>query len=181
VGRPIPYWSAPGGPPAGARPPDGEVGELYVSGPLVMQGYLNEPAITAASLGEHGFRTGDFGRRDGDGFVWIEGRKDDIIKRGGEKVSIVHIQEGLRSLDLFSDVAVIAVDDAILGHVPLAFVVPNDPATFKRTTVMRQLRTVLPATAMPSRVVPLDEIPRTGSGKAIRARLLSLSEAQDPA
>jgi acyl-CoA synthetase (AMP-forming)/AMP-acid ligase II len=175
VGRPIAGMTVTVRAPDGAPAPDGQSGELYVDGPLVMQGYLNEPEITAASLTELGFRTGDFGRRDAAGFVWIEGRKDDIIKRGGEKVSIVHIQEALRSLGAFADVAVVAVDDEILGHVPVAFVVPADPATFKRTAVMRELRAVLPATSMPSRIVPLDEIPRTGSGKAIRADLLRLS------
>ena len=161
--------------PDGAALPAGEQGELYVEGPLVTEGYLDEPEITAAALTGHGFRTGDFGRVDPDGFVWIAGRKDDIIKRGGEKVSIVHINEALRALGLFADVAVIAVDDAILGHVPVAFVVPADGADIKRTAVMRQLRGLLPATSLPSRIVPLDEIPRTGSGKAVRGELLKLA------
>ena len=82
--------------------PDGDEGELYVEGPLLMQRYLDEPAITAAALTAQGLRTGDFGHRDADGFVWIAGRKDDIIKRGGEKVSIVHIQEALRALGKFA-------------------------------------------------------------------------------
>jgi long-chain acyl-CoA synthetase len=159
----------------GAVVPDGEQGELYVEGPLVMRGYLDEPQITAASLTQHGFRTGDFGHRDADGFVWVAGRKDDIIKRGGEKVSIVHIHEALRALGLFADVAVIAVDDAILGHVPVAFVVPADGAAIKRTVVMRELRGLLPASSLPSRIVPVDEIPRTGSGKAVRSELLRLA------
>jgi len=158
-----------------AAPPDTS-GELHVEGPLVMQGYLDEPEITASSLTAHGFRTGDFGHVDADGFVWVEGRRDDIIKRGGEKVSIVHIQQALRSLELFTDVAVIAVDDEILGHVPVALVVPADPAAFKRSRVMRELRGVLPASSMPSRLVPVAEVPRTGSGKAIRAELLRLAD-----
>ena len=76
---------------------------------------------------------------------------------------------------MFADVAVIAVDDAILGHVPVAFVVPADGAAVKRTAVMRELRGVLPASSLPSRIVPLDEIPRTGSGKAVRGELLRLA------
>jgi acyl-coenzyme A synthetase/AMP-(fatty) acid ligase len=175
VGRPLPGMSVTVRDSAGRELPDGAEGELYVSGPLVMQGYLDEPDITAGTLTSHGLRTGDFGRRDTDGFVWVEGRRDDIIKRGGEKVSIVHIQEALRALGTFADVAVIAVDDAILGHVPVAFVVPADGLPLKRTAVMRELRGVLPATSLPSRIVPLDEIPRSGSGKAIRAELLHLA------
>ncbi|HMK93416.1 MAG TPA: class I adenylate-forming enzyme family protein [Thermoleophilia bacterium] len=175
VGRPIGTMRVTPRLADGAAAPPGTTGELYVDGPLLMRGYLDEPAITAASLTADGFRTGDFGHVDQDGFVWVEGRRDDIIKRGGEKVSIVHIQQALRALDLFSDVAVLAVDDEILGHVPVAFVVPVEPAVFSRTKTLRALKRVLPATSMPSRLVAVAEVPRTGSGKAIRAELLRLA------
>ena len=84
----------------------GEQGELYVTGSLLMQGYLDEPEITAKTLTAHGLKTGDFGKVDESGAVWIAGRKDDIIKRGGEKVSIIHVQEALQGLGRFADVAV---------------------------------------------------------------------------
>ena len=177
VGRPLADMTVTVRGPDGAPVSDGDEGEIYVEGPLVMQGYLDEPAVTAAALTELGLRTGDFGRSDADGFLWIAGRKDDIIKRGGEKVSIVHIQDALRALGKFSDVAVIAADDPILGHVPVAFVVSADGVPVKRTAVMRELRALLPATSLPSRIVPLEQIPRTGSGKAVRAELLRLAGA----
>jgi long-chain acyl-CoA synthetase len=177
VGRPLADMTVTVRRPDGAVVSDGDEGELYVQGPLLMQRYLDEPAITAAALTGQGLRTGDFGRRDADGFLWIAGRKDDIIKRGGEKVSIVHIQEALRALGTFSDVAVIAADDPILGHVPVAFVVAADGLPVKRTAIMRELRALLPAASLPSRIVPLEQIPRTGSGKAVRAELLRLAGA----
>ena len=92
----------------------------------------------------------------------------------------MHIQEALRSLGQFTDVAVAAADDELLGHVPVAFVVPADPAGFKRAAVMRALRGVLPAVSLPGRVVPVAAIPRTGSGKAIRAELLRLDRDDAP-
>ncbi len=154
----------------------GEVGEIYVDGPLVMEGYLDEPEITARTLTAQGLRTGDFGRQDEDGYLWIEGRQDDIFKRGGEKVSTVHIQQGLMSLGMFAEAAVLSVEDEILGRVPVAFVVPLSDEPFKGTQVLKQLKSVLPATHLPSRVVALEEIPRTGSGKAIQAQLLATLE-----
>ena len=154
----------------------GETGELYVTGSLLMREYLDEPEITARALTAQGFRTGDFGRVDAEGFVWIEGRKDDIIKRGGEKVSIVHVQQALQALGRFADVAVLAAPDDILGHVPVAFVVPHDKEGFKASRLLRELRSVLPAASLPSRVIAVDDIPRTGSGKAIRAELQALLE-----
>ena len=149
----------------------GEQGELYVTGSLLMRGYLDEPDITLATLTAHGLKTGDFGTVDESGVVWIAGRKDDIIKRGGEKVSIIHVQEALQALGRFADVAVVAAPDDILGHVPVAFVVPNEPEGFKASRLLRELRGVLPSTSLPSRVIAVEAIPRTGSGKAIRAEL----------
>jgi long-chain acyl-CoA synthetase len=176
VGRPIADMRVQALDAEGRSLPYGETGELYVTGSLLMQGYLDEPGITARTLTAHGLRTGDFGRVDADGFVWIAGRKDDIIKRGGEKVSTVHVQQALLALERFADVAVLAAPDEILGHVPVAFVVPLEREGFKATRVLRELRGLLPSSSLPSRIVAVDEIPRTGSGKAIRADLQALLE-----
>ncbi len=176
VGRPIGEMKVTARDAGGVAVPAGRSGELYVTGPLVMQEYLDEPEITARTLTEHGLRTGDFGRVDADGYVWVAGRKDDIIKRGGEKVSVVHVQEALLELGRFHDVAVIAAPDEILGHVPVAFVVPREPEGFRGSRVLRELRDVLPSASLPSRIVAVERIPRTGSGKAVRAELRRLLE-----
>ena len=174
VGRPICDMSVVARRPDGAQTDPGESGELFVTGPLLMQGYLDEPDLTAAALTRFGFRTGDFGSVDADGYVWVEGRKDDIIKRGGEKVSIVHVQEALQGLDRFADVAVLPVRDEFLGHVPVAFVVPRDGDVIRASRVLRDLRAVLPPSALPSRLIVVRAIPRTGSGKAKRGELLAI-------
>jgi acyl-CoA synthetase (AMP-forming)/AMP-acid ligase II len=174
VGRPIGDMRVVARRGDGSEAAPGEQGELYVTGSLLMQGYLGEPGITAKTLTAHGLRTGDFGRVDESGAVWIAGRKDDIIKRGGEKVSIIHVQEALQGLGRFADVAVVAAPDEILGHVPVAFVVPNEPDGFKASRLLRELRGVLPSASLPSRVIAVAAIPRTGSGKAIRAELRRL-------
>ena len=174
VGRPIGDMRVVARRGDGAAAASGETGELFVTGSLLMQGYLDEPEITAATLTEHGLKTGDFGHVDESGAVWIAGRKDDIIKRGGEKVSIVHVQQALQGLGRFADVAVLAAPDEILGHVPVAFVVPLEPEGFKASKLLRELRGVLPSASLPSRVIAVPAIPRTGSGKAIRAELRAL-------
>ena len=174
VGRPIGDMRVTARRGDGTRAAPGETGELFVTGSLLMLGYLDEPEITARTLTGHGLRTGDFGRVDASGAVWIAGRKDDIIKRGGEKVSIVHVQQALQGLGRFADVAVVAAPDDILGHVPVAFVVPHDRDGFKASRLLRELRGLLPSTSLPSRVIAVEAIPRTGSGKAIRAELQAL-------
>ncbi len=179
VGRPIGSMEVTARDAGGAALAAGQTGELYITGPLLMQGYLDEPEVTARTLTGNGLRTGDFGRVDTDGYVWVAGRKDDIIKRGGEKVSVVHVQEALLQLGRFDDVAVIATPDEILGHVPIAFVVPREPEGFRGSRVLRELRDVLPSASLPSRIVAVGRIPRTGSGKAVRAELRRLLEEGD--
>ena len=178
VGRPIGDMAVVARRPDGTPAEPGESGELFVSGSLLMQGYLDEPELTAAALTPEGFRTGDFGRVDADGYVWVEGRKDDIMKRGGEKVSTIQVQQALQGLGRFADVAVVAAPDEFLGHVPVAFVVPLDREGFKASRVLRELRGVLPPAALPSRVIAVEAVPRTGSGKAIRAQLLALLDGE---
>ena len=174
VGRPIGDMRVVARRGDGAETAPGDTGELYVTGSLLMQGYLDEPAITSRTLTAHGLKTGDFGHVDESGAVWIAGRKDDIIKRGGEKVSIIHVQQALQGLGRFADVAVLVAPDDILGHVPVAFVVPLEPEGFKASRLLRELRAVLPSTSLPSRVIAVASIPRTGSGKAARAELQAL-------
>ncbi len=174
VGRPIADMSVTARDTHGDQLAPDHIGELYVEGPLVMLGYLDDEVATQAALGPHGFRTGDFGRVDADGYVWIEGRKDDVFKRGGEKVSTVQIQQSLLELEVVADAAVLAVEDPLLGHVPVAFVVAGGGQEVRGGKLLRSLRGRLPAASLPSRIILVDAIPRTGSGKAVRAELLKL-------
>jgi acyl-CoA synthetase (AMP-forming)/AMP-acid ligase II len=176
VGRPLPDMRVVARNSTGEALHPGQVGELYVQGPLVMTEYLDDAAATAAALGSHGFRTGDYGHVDADGFVWVEGRKDDVFKRGGEKVSTVQIQQAMGTLDDILDCAVLAIEDPFLGHTPIAFIVPREGYAPRSGKLLRALREHLPASSLPSRIIPVISIPRTGSGKVIRQELLALLE-----
>ncbi|MBF0170409.1 MAG: acyl--CoA ligase, partial [Nitrospinae bacterium] len=174
VGAPLPGMAVTVRDETGALLPPGETGEVHVSGDLLMEGYLDRPDLSACSLTPHGFKTGDLGRLDADGDLWIEGRLDDMVKVGGEKVSTTQVEEALRATGLFADVAAVAVEDEAVGRSVAAFVVPRDGGSFKRVAVMKELRTVLPPASVPSRIVPVETIPRTGSGKVERGALRSL-------
>lgn len=178
VGRPIADMVVTARDEDGRAVPPDETGELYVSGPLVLREYLDDPAATAAALGPHGFRTGDFGHTDEEGYVWVAGRRDDIFKRGGEKVSTVQVQQALLALPGVLDCAVVAAADDVLGHVPVAFVVADESRTPR--ALLKELRATLPPASLPSRIVPVDAVPRTGSGKAVRRELLALLERGAP-
>ncbi|MEW5725018.1 MAG: class I adenylate-forming enzyme family protein [Thermodesulfobacteriota bacterium] len=149
----------------------GEVGEVYVKGPLLTGGYFEDEASSRDLHTPVGFRTGDYGYLDQDGFLYLRGRRDDIFKSGGEKVSALMIQEVLATHTDFADLAVVPIEDEVLGRVPGVYYVPGNNGGLDKRSLMRRLKTLLPANHVPSRFIPVDRIPRTGSGKVIRREL----------
>ena len=106
---------------AGNGVPPGEVGELVIRGPHVMQGYWRDQAATDRALQPGSFpwekvlHTGDLFRADDEGFLYFVGRKDDIIKSRGEKVSPKEVENVLYALPGIREAAVIGVPDPVLG------------------------------------------------------------------
>ena len=146
-------------------------GEIVVSGSLLMPSYFEAEEVTRNLMGKHGFHTGDIGRLDSEGYLYVEGRKDDVFKSGGEKVSTKLIEKALREMNQFEDVAAMATTDDILGQVPVAFVVMKQDIEFKRVKILRQLKSMVPHTHIPRQLMAMPSIPRTGSGKIIKQDL----------
>ena len=157
-------------------PPE-TLGEICVRGPLLSKGYLNSGAPLPGADTPAGFRTGDYGYVDGEGFLFLRGRKDDIFKSGGEKVSTILIQQALSGMPEFSDCAVLPVEDQVLGRVPGVYYVPANGAGLKKRAVLKRLKQILPPNHIPVRFTPLKSIPRTGSGKIIRRELEAMIAA----
>lgn len=174
VGRPIAKMLVSVRDEEGRELPPGESGEIYVSGPGLMKGYFKEPVLTEASIGKYGFRTGDIGKKDAAGYLWVEGRRDDIFKSGGEKVSLQLVQRALFELPGVCDAAAAAEEDQILGKTVCAFLVLREKESLTRLEVLKALRGKIPDNHLPKRVLFLQAIPRTGSGKAIRAALAAI-------
>jgi acyl-CoA synthetase (AMP-forming)/AMP-acid ligase II len=153
-----------------ARP--GEVGQIFVQGPLLMAGYLDRGNGPAGGVGSLGFASGDFGYKDADGFLYLLGREDDIFKCGGEKVSTLLIQQVLAQWGGLEDFAAMAVHDELLGKVPVLYYVPRPGEPLDQRALIDYLRRRLPPTHIPKRYVAVSNIPRTGSGKVSRRELL---------
>ena len=153
----------------------GEVGEVFATGDYLLSAYHGDPGATARALTANGFRTGDLGYRDEHGLLHLAGRADDVFKCNGQKVSTVPIAEALMATGTFADVAVIAWDDAVLGTVPRVFYVLSEGARFDKGAVLAGLRHVLPELTVPRLFSPVESIPRTGSGKIMRAELRRLA------
>ncbi len=152
----------------GRLKPPNETGQVFVSGPALMEGYVNNPEINRAVLTEYGFATGDFGYLDNDGFLFLQGRNDDILKVGGEKVSVKMIEDALYDYGVLKDFMVVKYYDDHLGMIPFLYYVIKDGVDFKRQDLVKYLKSRLPYTHVPARMEEVKEIPRTSSGKAIR-------------
>ena len=157
-------------PATGDETPGGEDGEVWVRGPHVMLGYHERERETAEALDGGWYHTGDLGRRDEHGYLSITGRIKELIIRGGENIYPAEVEEALVDCDAVLDCAVVGRADDRLGEVPVAFVVPRDGG-LDAEAVLAHCRRRLAAYKVPAEVRPIDEIPRTGSGKVMRHRL----------
>ena len=146
----------------------GETGELVVSGESVMREYLGRPELTQRTLVDGWYFTGDLARRDEDGYVYVEGRKDDMIISGGENIYPAEVEGVLGRHEAVEDVAVVGVPDEEWGETPKAFVVASDGADLSAADVEAHAkRSSLADYKRPRRVAFVPEIPRNPSGGSV--------------
>jgi long-chain acyl-CoA synthetase len=161
----------------------GETGVLYVRGPHVMAGYWRQPEQTAEMLkegpvpGERMLCTHDHFTVDEDGLLYFVGRSDDIIKSRGEKVSPAEVEDALYAIQGVREAAVIGVPDALLGEAISAYVVREDGSELTDRDVVAGCRERLESFMVPSRVVFLEDLPKTASGKIRKQGLLESVES----
>jgi acyl-CoA synthetase (AMP-forming)/AMP-acid ligase II len=149
----------------------GEDGEVWVSGPGVMQGYLDNPEATAEVLTDGWYHTGDLARRDPNGFLTISGRTKELIIRGGENIYPAEVEEAILVVPGVADAAVVGMPHADLGEVPVAFVVPDAGAAVDAEAIRAVVADRLASFKVPAEIHAVDAIPRTGSGKTKRFEL----------
>lgn len=157
--------------------PPGHTGELVIAGPNIVRGYWKRPEDTAAAFVDGALRTGDIGRIDADGRVYISDRSKDMIIRGGENVYCAEIEHVLGDHPDVAEAAVVGRPHPRLGEEVVAFVTPRAGLTPADVEALRgYVRGRLAAFKVPSDVVLSPEpLPRTASGKLrkpeLRARL----------
>jgi acyl-CoA synthetase (AMP-forming)/AMP-acid ligase II len=142
-----------------------EVGELVAAGPNIMEGYWNDPDATLAVLDEHGYHTGDLGRRDEDGFLVVVGRSREMIKSGAHRVAPKEIEEVLLEHPHVHEAAVVGIPDEILGESIAAFVSARPGRRPDVRDILNWCRTKLPPHKVPGDVRVLDEFQRNAAGK----------------
>lgn len=147
----------------------GETGEIVARGANLMRGYWRDPELTASVLRTDGLHTGDLARVDGDGYLYIVGRRTDMIKSGAYRIAPLELEEVVLQLPGVAEVAVVGLKDELLGEVPVAYVVrkPGVPEHTEQDILDHCLRN-LPRYKLVKRIVFVDELPKTPAGKIRR-------------
>jgi acyl-coenzyme A synthetase/AMP-(fatty) acid ligase len=136
-----------------------------------MRGYWNAPEQTArtfrTSLGfqEKLLFTGDYFKMDSDGYLYFHGRKDDMIKSRGERISAKEIENTINQIEGVNECAVIGVEDEILGQAIKAFVVPNKKSILNKKNITTYCAKNLETYSVPKYIEVLNELPKTVNGK----------------
>ncbi|MQA84492.1 MAG: AMP-binding protein [Streptosporangiales bacterium] len=153
----------------------GETGEILVRGPGLMQGYYRRPEETAEALRGGYLHTGDLGRMRPDGYLEFAGRIKDIVRMGGENISCAEVENAIYALGGVELAAVLPIEDDRYGQVPVAVVVPSGRDTGgsggSEDELIKRLSANLAGYKLPKRVLFVEEMPLTESGKVQKGRL----------
>jgi len=167
VGRPLDNLTFSIVDEQGIELPAGQVGELWVKGPSICAGYLNDPEETGRVFSNGWLRTRDLARRDEEGYLWIEGRKGAFLKMRGIRVSFAEVEERVAAIPGVYECAALATEHAEAGEALVLFIVPDQGARIEVDDVRRHL----PAHWALDSIRPIAELPKTFAGKIARSSL----------
>lgn len=151
-----------------------EVGEVVAEGPNVTLGYWEDPEETGRYFRGGVLWTGDMARIDGDGFIYLVGRAREFIKVMGVRTSPSEIEAVITELPFVAEVAVFGVPDPLTGEAVVAAVVSNSPGGLDEACIRRHCAARLPSIKVPSRILFVDQLPKTPAGKVTRAEVRKL-------
>jgi acyl-CoA synthetase (AMP-forming)/AMP-acid ligase II len=144
--------------------PVGIEGEVWVHGPTVARGYLDNPTATAQNFADGWFRTGDLGSLDSDGYLSLTGRIKNIINRGGEKISPEHVEAALAACEGVTEAAVFAIPDATYGERVGAAIVVGEAENVGPEQILQCCRTQLAPFEVPDHLEVVAALPHTAKG-----------------
>ncbi|SDM12689.1 o-succinylbenzoate--CoA ligase [Sediminibacillus halophilus] len=153
--------------------PDGTVGEIVVKGPMVTKGYYKNDSANDKSFHDGWLATGDLGKLDEDGFLYVMDRRKDLIISGGENIYPAEIESVLAGMDGVKEAGVIGREDDQWGQVPVVFIVASHTDLTKEK-VFDYCRERLAKFKVPKHVYFIAELPRNASNKLVRHKLVDL-------
>jgi O-succinylbenzoic acid--CoA ligase len=164
---------------ANVREDEVGVGEILVRGPIVMAGYAGQPDATARTIVDGWLHTGDIGRLDADGYLYVLDRRDDLIVTGGENVYPAEVEAALSSHPSVAEVGVVGVSDETWGQRVVAIVRLSDDGALDVAVLEALCRSRLAGYKVPREIRLVTELlPRTASGKLRRGALRELLAAR---
>jgi long-chain acyl-CoA synthetase len=156
----------------GADAPAGTAGEIYVKTPITIRNYVNQPPLGPDTLTEDGyFRTGDYGRLDEDGFVYITGRTKDMIIAGGVNIFPAEIEQALTDHPDVLDAAVVGIPEETFGEQVMAFCEMRPEATATEADLLDFVAPKLAAFKRPRKIAMIAELPRNHMDKVLKNEL----------
>jgi long-chain acyl-CoA synthetase len=171
IGTPLPNMDVWVADENGKPLPTGEVGEIVIVGPAVSPGYWRKPGETEASMKPDGFRTGDVGFMDKDGWFYLVDRKKDMIVASGFKVWPREVEDILYSHPAVREVAVVGVADSYRGETVKAFVSLKAGASATSADLIAFCQPLMAAYKRPHAIEIMDDLPKTVTGKILRRML----------
>jgi len=150
----------------------GEIGAVCINGPCVFKGYVEDIHNRGIWAEEGWFNTGDLGRMDEDGYLWLTGRRKELIIRGGHNIDPATIEEALYQIPEIKVAAAVGRPDAHAGEVPVAYVELTAGATITAAEILERVRQKIgERAAIPKEIVIIDQIPLTAIGKIFKPAL----------
>ena len=171
IGRPVPWVDLRIVDEDDNELPKGHVGEIVIRGWVVMDGYYKNPAATSEVMKDGWFHTGDLGRFDDEGFLYIAGRKKDMIKVSGEIVYSFEVENALLKHPAVQEAAVVGIPDKLRGETVKAFLVLKSPAEARSEDIRSFCREHLAHFKVPHDIEFRDSLPKTPSGKIQKEKL----------
>jgi acyl-CoA synthetase (AMP-forming)/AMP-acid ligase II len=172
IGKPLPDVEVKIVDEDGKSLPPRQVGEILAKGPRIMTGYWRDEQKTSQVMTKDGWlRTNDMGWMDEEGYIYLAGRGDDMIIRGGENISPEEVEDVLRSHPKVDEAAVIGVPDPEWGQQPRAIVVVKKGEAATSEEIIEHCRSRLAGFKRPRSVIFVDSLPRNPMGKVLRKNL----------
>ena len=159
----------------GQEVPNGETGEVHVSGPSVCLGYLDDPEANQSKFDHGWLKTGDLGSVDDDGYLSIKGRTSDFIKISGYRVSLAEAEARVGAISGVSECAATGVEHPEAGEALALFIVKDSEEENDTRALLERVRHALPAQWLCASVKIVPELPRTANGKIARSQLLTFA------
>jgi acyl-CoA synthetase (AMP-forming)/AMP-acid ligase II len=154
--------------------PAGETGELVGAGPNIMQGYWKDKKATREVLDHDGYHTGDLGYQDEEGYLYVTGRKDNLLKVGGHRINTQEIEDAIMATKLVIEAAVLGKPDKLLGNRLIAVIVPkNEDCSGKQ--ILSSCAGKLPKYKLPGEIIFARSLPKSLSGKIDKPKCLELA------